>query len=199
MEKTRQQEINDIVSEALMGLKEAHEYGGKSRELLLKLLQFEGNRIDSLENKIDLLMTDRAKQLSDEAESSKRKYFLSSKPVGGGGAYIPKEEEVIPTPNEEIHFEDYHFEVNNKDFSEAMDWDSAGNKCKGDWRLPTIDELRLMYLSKDKLRMSEETYWSSSEGSSYGAWAVNFSNGSTFNDSKDDSGLVRLVRTIEDE
>jgi len=52
-EKTRQQELNDIVSEALIGLKEAHEYGGKSRELLLKLLQFEGKRIDALENKID--------------------------------------------------------------------------------------------------------------------------------------------------
>jgi len=64
MEKTRQQEINDIVSEALMGLKEAHEYGGKSRELLLKLLQFEGNRIDSLENKIDLLMTERAEVIA---------------------------------------------------------------------------------------------------------------------------------------
>jgi hypothetical protein len=60
MEKTEQQEFNDIVSEALMVLKEAHEYGGKSRGLLMKLLTFEGNRIDSLENKVDLLMTDRA-------------------------------------------------------------------------------------------------------------------------------------------
>jgi hypothetical protein len=62
MEKTRQQELNDIVSEALIGLKEAHEYGGKSRELLMKLIQFEGFRIDSLENKIDILMTERYEQ-----------------------------------------------------------------------------------------------------------------------------------------
>jgi hypothetical protein len=63
-EKKAQAHINDAIGEALIGLKEAHEYGGKSRELLLKLIQFEGKRIDALENKIDILMTERHEQKS---------------------------------------------------------------------------------------------------------------------------------------
>ena len=62
MEKTRQQEFNDNVLMALTGLSEAMKTSSKSRDALMKLLQFEGNRIDALENKVDILMTERYEQ-----------------------------------------------------------------------------------------------------------------------------------------
>ena len=138
MEKTQQEQINDTISEALMGLKEAHEYGGKSRELLLKLLQFEGNRIDTLENKIDLLMTERAEVITMRSQIKEDRAYDKH----------PVTEEDIPMSYEVIHFEDYHFEVASVDEHREMSWDEAMKFEDHDdgWRLPTIDELRLMYL-----------------------------------------------------
>lgn len=52
-----QQEINDDVLIALTGLTEAMKTSSQSRDVVMKLLQFEGSRIDKLENKVDLLMT----------------------------------------------------------------------------------------------------------------------------------------------
>ena len=51
-----QQDINETIGEALEGLSDALKLASASRDVVMKLLQFEGNRIDKLENKVDLLM-----------------------------------------------------------------------------------------------------------------------------------------------
>ena len=63
-EKKAQAHINDAIGESLEGLTEALKTGSNSREVIMKLLQFEGKRIDTLENKIDLLMTERAEVIA---------------------------------------------------------------------------------------------------------------------------------------
>lgn len=65
MEKTEQQQINDLTEEAIVEISKALKAGDKLVLSLMKLLQFEGNRIDALENKIDLLMTERAEAIVD--------------------------------------------------------------------------------------------------------------------------------------
>lgn len=169
MKKTQQEQINETIGEALEGLSDALKLTSASRDMLMKLLQFEGNRIDKLENKIDLLMANRT--------------------------------EVVTTPNEEIHFEDFHFEVETADKLDEMNWNKATtfNAYDNDgWRLPTIDELRLMYLCKDRLGMREERYWSSSENFNNNARYVYFGNGSTSSSNEYGSLRVRLVRTIDE-
>ena len=108
---------------------------------------------------------------------------------------IAKEVEPV-IPNEEIHFNDYHFEVTQED-SLDRSWNDAESMVRLGFRLPTIDELRLMYLCKGKLGMENEEYWSSSEYSNYGAWGVNFSSGDSNFSYKDNSLRVRAVRTID--
>ena len=172
MEKT-QQRVNDKIAECLEDLSESIELSAKNRDIMMKLLKFEGHRIDTLENKIDLLMTDRAEDIAKKAE-----------PV---------------IPNEEIHFNDYHFEVAQEDNGESKWYKciTLGDHDDG-WRLPTVDELRLMYLCKGRLGMEDEEYWSSSEYNFNFAWGVNFSSGTTYFYYNDNSLRVRLVRTIDE-
>lgn len=182
MKKTEQHQLNKTIGECLENVRDALKIGSKSRELLMKLLRFEGNRIDAIENKIDLLMTERAVEIAKRAESA---------------TY----EEKIPEQLEEIHFDGYHFEVAPWDESEEMEWNRAikfGDHDDG-WRLPTIDELKLMYLSRERLGMKDKVYWSSSEYVNDYAWFVYFNNGNTGDVDKNNSLRVRLVRTIEDE
>ena len=50
-----QKDVNDSVSQCFEEIVDAMKTSAKSRDLLLKLLALERNRIDSLEGKIDLL------------------------------------------------------------------------------------------------------------------------------------------------
>ena len=59
MKKTAQNLMNEKLAEALQGLAEAYKFNSESRDIIMRLLQFEGGRIDTLENKINLLMTER--------------------------------------------------------------------------------------------------------------------------------------------
>ena len=59
--KMTQQEDIKALYKCVEGLAEAMEAAAKSRDIMLNLMQFEGHRIDSLENKIDLLMRERVK------------------------------------------------------------------------------------------------------------------------------------------
>jgi len=58
-------------------------------------------------------------------------------------------------------------EVAQNDFPCAMSWNKSTDEYKflgSGWRLPTIDELKLMYLNKDKIgSFAKDYYWSSSE------------------------------------
>ncbi|MDR3020407.1 MAG: DUF1566 domain-containing protein [Treponema sp.] len=78
----------------------------------------------------------------------------------------------------------------------AQNYDGGGLH---DWRLPTKDELNLMYVNL-KLRnlggFSDGWYWSSSEGSSGNAWLQRFSDGYQSVVNKTDTYRVRAVRSF---
>ena len=60
MKKTDQEEFNEAVFESIDGLRDALKTGSASRDVLLKIIKFEGTRLDSLDNKVDILMSERA-------------------------------------------------------------------------------------------------------------------------------------------
>ena len=72
MEKTEQQQINDKIGECFEDLSESMEMFAKNRDLMMRLVEFGDTRIDSLENKIDILMRERCvvdKSINDELDS----------------------------------------------------------------------------------------------------------------------------------
>ncbi len=93
-----------------------------------------------------------------------------------------------------------------------MTWEEAKKACEklGDgWRLPTIEELKFIYVNRDKLGVfKQHIYWSSTEldgisntWGSDGAWYVDFRNGAidfgTSFSTEYYSGCVRAVRDLK--
>ena len=74
-----------------------------------------------------------------------------------------------------------NLEVAQYDFPKRMIWDDAKFACAklGEgWRLPTKDELNLLYQNKDKIGgFANGYYWSSTERSDYDAWLQYFDGG----------------------
>jgi hypothetical protein len=91
------------------------------------------------------------------------------------------------------------FEVYPKDLGKH-NWEDAKKICEdlGDgWRLPTKEELNLMWLNiKSVGNFAVGSYWSSSEGSSYFAWAQDFYNGNQYFNDKYSTYYVRAVRDV---
>ena len=60
-----------------------------------------------------------------------------------------------------------NYEVAEYDFPKEMNWDNAEKACKAlgeGWRLPTIDELKFLYLNKNEIRgFGDRSYWSSTQ------------------------------------
>jgi len=81
-----------------------------------------------------------------------------------------------------------------------MDWMEATKACAdlGDgWRLPTKDELNILYKNKDKIGgFANFFYWSSTEGDNYDAWIQNFGNGVQYYCTKFYATYVRAVRAF---
>ena len=92
-------------------------------------------------------------------------------------------------------------EVAQNDFPEEINWDDAGKACKalGDgWRLPTKDELNLMYLNKDRIGgFANNNYWSSKVYLNDFAWLQFFYNGFQDVSVKSNLNFVRAVRGQE--
>jgi TolB-like protein len=68
-----------------------------------------------------------------------------------------------------------------------------------DWRLPTIDELQLIYLNLQKagiVNLGDGTYWSSSEFNGNHAWGQRFSDGAQHSYAKINTYSVRAVRAF---
>ena len=66
-----------------------------------------------------------------------------------------------------------------------------------DWRLPTKDELNMMYLLKDEIGgFVFNYYWSSTEYDDYSAWGQYFGSGNQWDDFKDNTIVVRAVRAF---
>ena len=78
--------------------------------------------------------------------------------------------------------------VTLKDLSRQMTFDDAVKNCQKGFRVPTQQELMLIYINKDKVNkglvnnggepLKEAWYWSSSEYSYGNAWDVGLSDGS---------------------
>ena len=84
-------------------------------------------------------------------------------------------------------------------FTEGMSWDAAKRACKKlgrGWRLPTKDELNVLYENKDKIGgFSNSLYWSSTEHDKNGiAWFQFFINGLQWANYKYNILSVRAVR-----
>ena len=79
-------------------------------------------------------------------------------------------------------------------------WDEAVKACiaLGDgWRLPTKDELNMLYENNEKIGgFSNVNYWSGKEGDDENAWRQNFHNATQVSTSKSFANYVRAVRTI---
>ena len=78
------------------------------------------------------------------------------------------------------------FEVAASDVDTSATWDDAVNLCPSGWRLPTIRELRLIYVYRNELGTFDLSamstgYWSATESSSdsSNAWYVVFGSGET--------------------
>ena len=81
-----------------------------------------------------------------------------------------------------------------------MNWLEAKQACVdlGDgWRLPTIDELNVLYINKDKVGgFSRNFYWSSKEDYYDSAWGQNLFFGLQYYNDKNYKADVRSVRTF---
>ena len=92
------------------------------------------------------------------------------------------------------------FEVAQYDFIEEMNWKDAKAACaklgKG-WRLPTKDELNVLYIYKDKIGgFASNYYWSSTEDNNDTAWREAFGFGFQGYDGKNYKYNVRAVRAF---
>ena len=81
-----------------------------------------------------------------------------------------------------------------------MNWEEAVKACKNlgyGWRLPTKEELNILYENKDKIGgFASSNYWSSTEYGSYTAWGQGFDIGDQTNFSKSSPYYVRAVRAF---
>jgi hypothetical protein len=91
------------------------------------------------------------------------------------------------------------FEVYPEDLGEH-NWEDAKKVCEelGDgWRLPTREELHLMWLNRENIGgFAAAYYWSSSELNSNIAWNQNFNYGSQNNYYKSNTYYVHAVRDV---
>ena len=91
------------------------------------------------------------------------------------------------------------FEVYPKDLGEH-NWEDAKKLCKdlGDeWRLPTREELHLMWVNRESIGgFAAAFYWSSSEDFNFIAWVQYFDVGSQNLNYKYDTNYVRAVRAL---
>ena len=91
------------------------------------------------------------------------------------------------------------FEVYPENLSKH-NWKNAKKVCEdlGDgWRLPTREELHLMWLHRETIGgFGVAYYWSSSEYYNFSAWNQHFYSGNQSNYSKTDAYYVRAVRAL---
>ena len=91
------------------------------------------------------------------------------------------------------------FEVYPKDLRQR-NWEDAKKVLEdgGDgWRLPTREELHLIWLNKESIGGFEDAYyWSSSESGNLSAWSQYFDNGNQDLNSKSNTLYVRAVRDV---
>ena len=83
-----------------------------------------------------------------------------------------------------------------------IEWDEVNQKCAelGDkWRLPTKEELNLLYINKESIGgFDNYEYWSSEqEGAQNDAWVQFFGNGYQYTNDEAEIPNARLVRDLK--
>ena len=94
--------------------------------------------------------------------------------------------------------------ASTEDLTGEADWEEAMEACReyraggyDDWRLPTDEELNLLYEARDQVgEMVRFSYWSATEYAGHFAWFQHFYNGMRENDFKDNTCYVRAVRSF---
>jgi hypothetical protein len=93
-----------------------------------------------------------------------------------------------------------NLEVAQNVFPKQMNWGDAKRACKrlgSGWRLPTKDELTIMYQNKDKIGgFATSVYWSSTESGINFAWLQDFGLGGQLSFYKGNTLYVRAIRTF---
>lgn len=91
-------------------------------------------------------------------------------------------------------------EIKSEDEPDSMTWNVAGLAVKKHgpgWRLPTIGELRMMYIQRKLIGgFSAEDYWSSTEQDVNSAWIQGFRLGDQDRYNKQSKLKVRVVRSF---
>lgn len=145
--------------------------------------------------------------LQDSVAYYVRAYAISSEGIvyGKSLSFMPCEPNYIILPSAGIM-------VQKNDINATeLAYDEVETLCKNstvggfvDWRIPTIDELAILYINKDFIGGFKDDgindyYWSSSRdgdsGTSY-YWVLRFIDGSKDNRWRGSDGYARLVRTI---
>lgn len=89
------------------------------------------------------------------------------------------------------------FAVATADLSGTKNWNAALKSCPAGWRLPTLQELMLMWVYKGELgTWASDYYWSSTESNfnTSNAWYVQFPYGITSAHAKSNGHYVRCIR-----
>ena len=110
----------------------------------------------------------------------------------------PQQPESVSKTHKVVNESIEDLEVAEYDFPLLMNWYEANEACKelgGNWRLPTKDELNILFKNKVKIGgFSSNHYWSSNDGDEGLAWDQTFDDGyQDFADMNDDCN-VRAVR-----
>ena len=91
-------------------------------------------------------------------------------------------------------------EIAQFDFTQPMNYEEATEACSklGDgWRLPTKEELNILYQNKDKIGgFANKYYWSSTEDGSGNVWWQDFGDGYQNVYYKGANDYVRAVRAF---
>jgi hypothetical protein len=94
-----------------------------------------------------------------------------------------------------------NIEVTQYDFPEQMKWENAKKACAalGDgWRLPSLDELNILYTYQKRISgFADNYYWSSSELDNNYAWYQYFNDGRQGDFDKIKKIYVRAIRAPE--
>jgi len=161
-----QEEFNESTLKALTQLTETLSDMGKTRDAMFQAMQLDSNRIDSAENRIDILMSERGDRIADE-------------PAKKSHATDTENLEELPKYYDE---------------PEAMTWHEAMAKYKDhpDYRLMTKEELIVACTDEEEDAIGS-FYWSSSESSPNYSWVVYFNSGDELNHPKEHSLNVRVV------
>ena len=93
-----------------------------------------------------------------------------------------------------------NLEVAEKDFPNYMKWEDAKKACErlgSGWRLPTKEELNILYQNKSKIGgFADNLYWSSTEFDVNVAGTHYFYDGYQGNYVKDSTANVRAIRSL---